>query len=110
MPVSWEDFEKLMIVAGTIVEAAPFPEAKKPAYQLKVDLGPLGIKASSAQVTQHYTPEALIGKRVICVANFPPKKIAGFTSEVLITGFYDAGQHVVLATIDGEVPNGTRLV
>jgi len=107
--ISFADLEKVMIVAGTILEAKEFPEARKPAYRLKVDLGPYGIRHSSAQITQLYSPEDLSGKRVICVINFPPKKIAGFTSEILVTGFYNAEGHVALATIDKDVPDGARL-
>lgn len=107
--ISFADFEKVHIVAGTIIEAREFPEARKPAYQLKVDLGTYGIKQSSAQITHLYQPETLIGKKVVCVINFPPKKIAGFTSEILVTGFYNSEGHVALTTIDGDVPDGTRL-
>lgn len=107
--ISWQDFETVDLRVGTIVEASPFPEAKKPAYRLKIDLGPaLGVKKSSAQITDFYRPEDLIGKQVLCVVNFPPKQIGPYVSEVLTTGFVlDEG--VVLATPDKKVLNGTKL-
>lgn len=107
--ISWEDFEKVEIRVGTIVAAEAFPEAKKPAYKLKVDLGELGVKNSSAQITDLYKPESLLGKQVLCVTNFPSKKIGPYTSEVLITGLYNDQEQVVLATVDGKVPNGKLL-
>mgnify|MGYP006173900435 CR=1 FL=1 len=105
---SWNDFEKIELRAGTIVKVLGFPEARNPAYQVWVDLGGLGIKKSSAQITQLYSKEELIGKQVVCVVNFPPKQIARFISEILITGF-ETPEGVVLTSVDGEVPNGTKL-
>jgi len=107
--INWQDFEKLDLRAGTIISADPFPEARKPAYKLEVNLGPLGIKKSSAQITERYRLDELIGKRVICVVNFPEKQIGPFISQVLVTGFADENGHVVLATIDKPVPDGASL-
>ena len=94
---------------GTIVEVEDFPEAKKPAYKLKVDLGEFGIKRSSAQITHLYTKEELVGKQIVCVINFPVKKIGLFESEVLVTGFYRESGEVVLAVPDKEVENGVKM-
>ncbi len=107
--IEWQDFEKVELLVGTIVSVEEFPEARKPAYKLKIDLGPtVGIKNSSAQITTFYTKESLLGKQVLCVVNFKPKKIGPFLSEVLTTGLIlDSG--VVLISPDQKVPNGSKL-
>ncbi|WP_275100746.1 chaperone CsaA [Paenibacillus dendritiformis] len=104
-----EDFMKLDIRIGTIVEASPFDKARKPAIKLVIDFGPLGLKRSSAQITVRYTPEALIGRQVAAVVNFPPRKIAGFSSEVLVLGGVPEEGDVVLLRTDEAVPNGTPI-
>ena len=107
--LTWTDFEKIDIRVGTITEAKPFPKAKKPAYQLTINFGPLGIKRSSAQITQHYTPESLVGEQVIAVVNFPPKNIAGFQSECLVLGVYDEQNAVVLLAPKKPVSEGLKI-
>ncbi len=110
MTIAWDDFARVDIRVGTIVEALRYPEARKPAYKLAVDFGPaLGIKRSSAQLTVHYTPEQLVGRQVAAVVNFPPKQIGKFVSEVLVLGFPDVDGAVVLVGVDHAVPNGGKL-
>jgi len=108
--IGWEDFEKVEIRAGRVVAAEPFPEARKPSIKLTVEFGPeIGEKRTSAQLTAHYDPEALIGKQVVAVVNFPPKRIAGFKSEVLVLGVPDENDEVVLLSPDLPVPEGGRM-
>jgi len=107
--ISWSDFEKIELRAGTVVEVKEFPEARKPAFKLKIDFGEeIGIKQASAQITDHYATAYLKGKQVICVVNFPPKQIGPFISECLVTGLYREDGSVVLAVPDHEVSNGAK--
>ncbi len=108
--ITFDDFMKVDIRIGTVVEVMPFPEARKPAYKLKIDFGDvIGVRKSSAQITVHYTPEDLMGRKVAAVVNFPPRQIGPFMSEVLTLGFSDADGHIVLAGIDKDAPDGSRL-
>ena len=107
--ISWQDFEKIDIRVGTIIEATEFPKAKKPAYKLTIDFGELGIKQSSAQITKFYSVEDLAGQQVIAVVNFPPKKIADFFSECLVLGVYDENKDVVLIQPKHSVSNGSKI-
>lgn len=108
--IEWSDFEKVELRVGTIISAEEFPEARKPAFKLKVDFGEYGIKSSSAQITQLYTVEQLIGKQVVAVTNFRPKKIGPFISECLVTGFTNEKGQVVLAVPDKKLQNGLALM
>jgi tRNA-binding protein len=104
-----DDFERADVRVGQIIAAEPFPQARKPAYKLTIDFGPLGVKRSSAQLTVHYTPETLIGRKVLAVVNFPARRIAGFSSEVLTLGVPDANGEVVLIQPEQDVPLGGQL-
>ncbi|RNC79617.1 MAG: tRNA-binding protein [Balneola sp.] len=108
--ITWSEFEQVELRIGTIIEAHDFPEANKPAYKLIVDFGEeIGTRKSSAQITDHYSREELIGKQVIAVINFPKKQIGHFLSECLVTGFYDEEGKVILATPDKSIKNGVKL-
>jgi tRNA-binding protein len=109
-PIDFSQFLSVDVRIGTVVAAEPFPEARKPAFKLRIDFGPgVGMKQSSAQITRHYQPEALVGRQVAAVVNFPPRQIGKFKSEVLTLGFPDESGEVVLFSPDRPVPNGARL-
>lgn len=111
MTISWQDFERVELRVGTVVRAEPFPEARNPAYVLRVDFGnPIGVLKSSAQITAHYAPDELVGRQVVAVVNFPPKQIGPLRSQCLVTGFHDDDGAVVLAVPERPVPDGARLV
>ncbi len=109
--ISWNDFTRVELRVGRVVDAQPFPEARKPAYILQVDFGDeIGVKKSSAQITAHYQPEDLVGRLVVAVVNFPKKQIGPIMSECLVTGFHDEDGEVVLCTPDHSVPLGSKLL
>lgn len=109
--IDWQDFTKVELRVGRVIQAEVFPQARKPAYKLHVDFGPdIGIRKSSAQITALYAPEDLVGKQVVAVVNFPPKQIGPFVSECLVTGFHDADGRVSLCVPEHDVPLGTKLL
>lgn len=107
--ILWDDFEKINIRTGTIVEIDDFPKARNPSYRLKIDFGPFGIKQSAAQITKHYCKEQLLGKQIVAVINFAPKQIANFMSECLVLGVYDQNNDVILLNPDKNTPNGSKI-
>ncbi len=109
MTITWDDFEKVDMRVGTIIEVNDFPKARKPAFRLKIDFGEAGIKNSSAQITNYYTKESLLNRKVIAVVNFPPKQIADFISECLVLGVYDENKNVILLEPERTVTNGMKV-
>ena len=110
MTITYDDFQKVDIRVGTIVDVEAFPEARKPAFKLRIDFGPeIGVKKTSAQVTKYYTPETLMGRQVAAVVNFPPRQIGKFMSEVLTLGFPDGDGDVVLVAVERPEPNGGKM-
>ena len=108
--IGWKEFEQVELRVGTVVAAEAFPEARKPAYRLRIDFGSeIGTLQSSAQITDLYTPDSLLGRQVVAVVNFPPKQIGPFMSECLVTGFHRADGSVVLTSVEQPVPNGSKL-
>jgi len=107
--LTWDDFTRVDMRVGVVVAAEAFPEARRPALKLQIDFGPLGVKRSSAQITEHYTPAGLVGRRVVAVVNFPPKRIGPFVSEVLVLGAYNEAGEVVLLAPDVDVAPGARI-
>ena len=109
MAISWDDFARVDMRVGVIVDAQEFPEARRPAFKLWVDFGPLGVKRSSAQITDRYAPQDLVGRRVVGVVNFPPKQIGPFVSEVLVLGAYGEAGDVILLRPDQDVTPGSKI-
>ena len=109
MAITWADFERVDMRVGVLVDVQPFPEARRPALKLWIDFGPLGVKQSSAQITERYAAGDLIGRRVVAVVNFPPKQIGPFVSEVLVLGAYDEAGHVILLRPDFDVTAGSKI-
>ena len=109
MSLSWDDFARVDMRVGVVVAAEEFPEARRPALKLEIDFGPLGVKRSSAQITDRYTPATLVGRSVVAVVNFPPKRIGPFVSEVLVLGAYTEAGEVVLLAPDLAVSPGSRI-
>jgi tRNA-binding protein len=107
--IQWPDFEKVDMRVGVVVEATEFPQARRPAYKLTIDFGPLGLKRSSAQITRHYRAADLVGRHVVAVVNFPPKQIGPFVSEVLVMGAYDEAGDVILLEPDRAVAPGSKI-
>jgi len=109
LTLTWPDFEKVDMRVGVVVDAQEFPEARRPAYKLTIDFGPLGTKRSSAQITRHYRPADLVGRHVVAVVNFPPKQIGPFVSEVLVLGAYNDAGEVILLHPDQAVTPGSKI-